>query len=83
MNAATEAKLWSAVKRGARPRDVIRAMMESGEIQVYKQAERTLEKWCDQGCYDYGVCLDLGWADHGGKVPVARHDAASQMAVPT
>jgi hypothetical protein len=23
--------------------------------------EETLERWCDEGIYDYGVSVDLGW----------------------
>lgn len=84
MNAALEAKLWAFINNGWTPsngkpmpraRDCINAMVEAGEINTPRQAHCTLEKWVTQGCYEYGVALDLGWVDHSGKQPHARWDA--------
>lgn len=56
-----EADLEARIRRGASARDAIAAMLEEGLIASPKQAWRTLEKWCRQKRYEYGVCLDLGW----------------------
>lgn len=42
-------------------RAIIERMVREGMIKSPKQAWRTLEKWCDQGCYEYGTTIDLGW----------------------
>lgn len=42
-------------------RDVIEHMLVTEMIASPKQAWRTLEKWCAEGCYDYGCVLDRGW----------------------
>lgn len=75
MKRELEDHLWEHITvagedRGQAPRYVIAEMLEAGMIQSPKQAYCTLEKWERQGCYDYGVSLDLGWkTDHlpGGK----------------
>ncbi len=87
MNAALEAKLWAFINNGwatnglpmPRVRTFIDAMVDAGEIKASKQAHATLEKWSGQGCYDFGVALDLGWADHSGKQPHARWDACPRV----
>jgi hypothetical protein len=65
MKADLEAKFREAIKRarvaGQAPRDVIAYMKATGLIASEKQAWRTLEKWCRQNKYKYGVTLDLGW----------------------
>lgn len=85
MNAALEAKLWAFVKCNDYPPNVrafIDAMVEAGDIKAHKQAHATLEKWTVQGCYEYGVALDLGWAHWNGKQPHARWDATPGATVP-
>jgi hypothetical protein len=73
MRETQERRLWDAVSGGTSPRETIRAMIASGEIhgttwsEAAKQARATLEKWSREGCYDYGVSLDLGWPVPGKK----------------
>ncbi len=69
MKIEAERALWDAIKVGRWARDVIHDMIAAGTIVSEKQAHATLEKWSHEGCYDYGVALDLGWCDHGGKTP--------------
>ena len=63
MRRELERYLWDRITGdvSVNPRAVIREMWLSGMIESPKQAWRTLEKWCDRGYYDFGVCLDLGW----------------------
>ena len=70
MSPELEEALWRAVpecgvSRGwGAPHPVrqwINDACESGLLKSPKQAWRTLEKWCSQDCYEYGVTLDLGW----------------------
>lgn len=47
---------------GPMPRDCIK---RAGLVP--KQCWRVLEKWCDKGWYDFGVCIDLGWLTEEGR----------------
>lgn len=59
--------LESGIRQGAArepkrlPRDVIDEMASHGLIAHERCALLTLEQWCDEGRYDYGVSLDTGW----------------------
>lgn len=53
---------WSIVVRRL-PREVINEMIQNGWIKKHKQAYRTLEKWIRKNRYNYGVSLDMGWAE--------------------
>ena len=82
MSPALESRLWTAIKAGASPRDFIDFLLHEGDLTSSKPAHATLEKWSRQGCYNYGVALDLGWADHSGKVPKPRCDTPAPTELP-
>lgn len=74
MTAELERYLWDRVPTADRcsepfVRDTIAGMRAEGLIRNEKQAWATLEKWCREGCYEFGVALNLGWRDLGGKSP--------------
>lgn len=56
---ADERALWERVYAGERPRY---AGQELGIPS--KRVAYLCEKWARQGKYDWGVCIDLGWAWH-------------------
>lgn len=45
------------------PRDIIAAMVADGTIEHERCALLTLEEWCDEDRYNYGVTIDLGWME--------------------
>ena len=45
---------------GRTTRDVVAALIRDGTL-TRKQAWRMLDRWTDEGRYEYGVSLDLGW----------------------
>ena len=65
MTPALEDYLWITFRApnagGPVARDVIRDMVAQGMIDNEKQAYRTLEKWADAGCYEYGTFIGSGW----------------------
>ncbi len=65
MRPDVEAELRGRIRSGIKPRDAIAELLAEGRINHPKQAWRTLEKWCRQGTYEYGVSLDLGWLTEG------------------
>lgn len=61
MNSALELSLRARIEGGQSAREAINDMLASNLIKSPKQAWRTLEKWTDQGIWEYGVNMDLGW----------------------
>lgn len=61
MKLELENAMEAHVRAGGRPREWINTAKAEGLIGSEKQAWRTLEKWCRQDRYEYGVSLDLGW----------------------
>lgn len=57
MNRKNEARTWFQLLTERvtykKPRDY--------EAIPFKRKIYLLEKWCDKGWYEYGVCVDLGW----------------------
>lgn len=51
------------VSEGKTPRQII---AEPGFPIAEKRALYLLQKWADAGLYEYGVCVDLGWATPEG-----------------
>lgn len=69
MTVDLEREMWAALVAGEKPRDWIDAACESGKLNSEKQAWATLDKWCRENVYEYGVTLDLGWPVHGTSGP--------------
>lgn len=67
MNKELEKQLWDAInpspiyRHGRKARDVIAEMANTVGILTDEDALDTLYKWAEEGCYDYGVSIDLGW----------------------
>lgn len=55
---------WMVAGRGMRPRD---AGARLGIAR--KRVEYLCRKWAQQGRYDYGVCIDMGWAEDREPLP--------------
>lgn len=50
-----------------RPRKTARDIINEPDFPIpYKRAWYLLEKWSNQGVYDYGVTVDLGWITEKG-----------------